>query len=85
MLNLLKYLDARLAEPSTWTAIATLLVALHVNVSSPLMQAITLWGTGFSGVLGFLISESSSGKPSSKIAQDILDTLVTLTNKGPKT
>lgn len=84
MMNLLKYLDGRLAEPSTWTAIATLLLALHVNVSSSLMQAITLWGTGFAGALGFLIAESSSGKSSSQIAQDILDRLVAITNKGPK-
>lgn len=85
MMSLLKYLDDRLGEASTWSAIATLLIALHVNVSSSLMQAVTLWGTGVAGALGFLIAESSSGKSSTQIAQDILDRLVALTNKGPKT
>ena len=81
VLSLLKYIDARLAEPSTWSAIAALLVALHVNVSSDLWHAVTLWGVGASGVLGFLIAESSSGNSTIQVAQDILAALVQATNK----
>ena len=86
MMNLLKYIDDRMGEASTWSAIAALLVALHVNVDPGLMKAITIWGTGFAGVLGFLIAENSSGKAGIQVAQDILNALVAITNKqGPKT
>ena len=81
MMNLLKYLDARMGEASTWSAIAGLLLALHVNVDPGLWKAITLWGTGFSGLLGIAIAESSSGKAGTQVARDILNALVTLTNK----
>ena len=86
MMNLLTYIDDRMGEASTWSAIAALLVALHVNVDPGLMKAITIWGTGFAGVLGFLIAENSSGKAGIQVAQDILNALVAITNKqGPKT
>jgi hypothetical protein len=85
MMNLLKYIDSRLAEPSTWSALAALLLALHINVDPGLMKAITIWGTGFAGILGFLIAENSSGKAGTQVAQDILNALVAITNKqGPK-
>lgn len=85
MMNLLKYIDGRLGEASTWSAIATLLLALHVNIDPGVMKAITIWGTGAAAALGFLIAETSSGKTPGQTAQDILNALVALTNKqSPK-
>lgn len=81
MLNLLKYLDARLGEASTWSALAALFLALHVNIDPGVWKAITLWGTVGSAGLGFLITEASSGKTAGQTAQDILAALVTLTNR----
>lgn len=75
MMNLLKYLDARMGEPSTYASLATMLVALHVNVSSSAMQTITMWGIVVSGTIGVLLSEVG-GKPSMQIAQDVLADLV---------
>jgi hypothetical protein len=77
----LKYLDARMGEPSTWASMAVLLGALHFNVSSDTWAAITAWGVIFSGLLGIALSEKAAGKGTAQIAQDILNTLITLTNK----
>lgn len=85
MLAILKYVDARLGEPSTWSALAALLLALHVNLDPGVLKAMAIWGTGFAGILGFLISESSAGKSSTQTAQDILTQLVAMTNKGKPT
>jgi hypothetical protein len=85
MMNLLKYIDARLGESSTWSALAALSLALHVNVDPGLWKALSIWGSALSGALGFLIAENTTGKPSTQIAQDILTALVAITNKqGPK-
>ena len=77
----LTYVDARLGEASTWSAFSALLVALHVNVSSDLMHALTIWGAVGAGWLGFLLKEQSSGKGAGQTAQDILNALIALTNK----
>lgn len=81
LIVVLTYVDARLGEASTWSAFAALLVALHVNVSSDLMHALTIWGTLASAGLGFLIKEQSSGKGAGQTAQDLLNALIALTNK----
>lgn len=83
MLNLLKFLDDRIGEASTWSAISALLIALHINVDPGLWHAITLWGGGASGVLGILIAEASSGKTGTQAMQDILKALADRTNKTP--
>ena len=84
MMELLRYVDARLGEASTWSAIATFLLAMHVNIDPGVMHAITIWGTGASAALAFMIAEKGAGKTSSQMAQDILDALVASTNKGAK-
>ena len=71
MMDLAKYLIARLNEASTWATIAAGLAALHVNVDPGLWHQVTLWGAVFAGAAGVLISEQGK-KPPATIAADIL-------------
>ena len=75
MMNLLKYADARLGEPSTWASIGLMLGMLHVSVDPGTLHALTLWGGVASGVLGVVLSEVGS-KPPMAIAGDVLNALV---------
>jgi hypothetical protein len=81
MMNLLKFIDARLGEPSTWAALAAMLTALHVNVDPGLLHALTVWGAGISGALGFLLTETQGGKSAGQVAQDVLAALVAVANR----
>lgn len=84
MTDLLKFIDDRLGEPSTYASLATLLALLHVNVDPGLMHAITLWGAGAAAVLGFLLTEKASGKTPTQILNDLLAAAVTKTNAPSK-
>lgn len=79
MIAFLKYLDARMGEPSTWGAVAALLTVLHVNISSDTWAALTTWLAVGSGLLGIILADQ--GKGTTQIAQDILNALIALTNK----
>lgn len=71
MLEILKFADARLREPSTWAGIATLLGVLHLSLNPGLWQAVTLWGTVGAAGLAILLSEVGS-KPPVLVAEDVL-------------
>lgn len=83
MMDVLKYLAARLNEASTWVAISTMFVALHVNVDPGMLHALTIWGAAASGVLGFLIQEKAEGRTPEQIMKDGLAALVAITNRAP--
>lgn len=83
MTNILKFLDDRLGEPSTYASLATLLALLHVNVDPGLMHAITLWGAAIAGVLGFVLAEQSAGKTPTQVLTDLIAAAVAKTN-APK-
>lgn len=51
---------ARLAEGSSWAAIAAALVALGVNLDPGLWKSVTLAGTGVAALLGYIIPESKA-------------------------
>lgn len=82
MMDLLKYLNARLAEPATWAAIATLLALLHVNIDPGLWHQITLWGSVVSGALGVLLTERGS-VPTAQLMADTVNSFVTLVKAMP--
>lgn len=75
MMDLLRFLDARLGEPSTWTAIATMLLAAHISVPAGLWEQITLWGMIGAGTAGVFLKEVGT-KPTSQIASDVIAALV---------
>ncbi len=83
MLDLLKYLNARFGEPSTYNAVALLLVAAHVNVPAGAISTATLWGAVASSVLGVILKEVGS-KSSTAIASDALGALVTALKAMPE-
>lgn len=58
MIRLLAYARARLAEPSTWTAIGSGLAALGFNTASPEWQTVCALGTALALMLGAFIPES---------------------------
>jgi len=76
MMDLLKFLDARLGEPSTYAGLAALLMAMNVNVDPGLWHQITLYGTVASGVLAALLSETGT-QPPAQVALDALTSLAT--------
>ena len=47
----------RLTEPSSWAAIAAVLVLFGVNVPDPLWQSIVMAGSGLAGIGGFFLKE----------------------------
>ena len=71
MLDILKFADARLREPSTWAGLATLLGLLHLNVDPGLWQAVTLWGTIGAAGVAILLNEAGN-KPPAEIAGDVI-------------
>ena len=74
MMNLLKFLDARFGEPSTYSGIAALLLLVHLNVDAGTMSTVTTWGVVVSGLLAILLREWGS-KPPAAIAGDVLAAL----------
>lgn len=83
MMNLLKYVAARLNEASTWAAISALLLTLGVNVDPGMLHAVAVWAGISSAVLGFLIQEEAAGKSPEQILKDGFVALVAATNKQP--
>lgn len=71
MIDLLKYLDARLKEASTWATIAALLAAAHLSIDGALWQEISTWGLIGAGALGIVLVERGSKTPA-EIARDVL-------------
>lgn len=71
MLAALRYLDARLAEASTWSAITGVLAGIGVTVPSGLLQQATFWGMLGAALLGVLLREGGT-KPAAQVALDVL-------------
>ena len=72
MMDLLKYLNARLGEASTLASITGLLALLHVHVDPGVVKDITLYAPLVTGVLSILLADASAKKPAAAIAQDLL-------------
>jgi len=60
-MNFVKWLLARLREPSTFAALSGLLLSLGVNVSDTLMQSIAAGLGALAGIIGVILSEKASG------------------------
>lgn len=84
MLNLLKFIDARLGEPSTYASLAAVLAMSGVSVDSAAMHQIALYGVVAAGGLGVLLSESSS-KTAGAVADDVLKAIVAGVKAMPTT
>lgn len=54
------YIVARLQEPSSWAAIATVLAGMGEVVPSGLWKQISMAGMGIAGVIAFLVKEKGS-------------------------
>lgn len=55
--TLLAFIAARLKEPSTYSALASALAVIGVNVSEEWLQVITYGGMGLSVLAGILLAE----------------------------
>jgi hypothetical protein len=75
MLALLKIIDARFSEPSTYAGISAMLLALNINLDPGVMHQVTLYGTVGAGVLAILLNEIGNKSPA-VIASDMLGALV---------
>ena len=51
------YILARLKEPSTWAAIATVAVGLGITIEADLLQAICTAGAAVAAVVAILVKE----------------------------
>ena len=72
MMDLLKYLNARLGEASTLAGITGLLALLHVHVDPGVVKDITLYAPVVTGVLSILLADAAAKKPTAAVAQDVL-------------
>ena len=72
MLDRLKYLDARLAEGSTWATISTLLVMVHINLDPGLWKQIATWGMAGAVAMGILLKDQTVH---ASLTQTVTDTL----------
>ena len=72
MMDLLKYLNARLGEASTLAGITGLLALLHVHVDPGVVKDITLYAPLVTGVLSILLADVSAKKTPAAVAQDVL-------------
>jgi hypothetical protein len=74
MLALLKMLDARLSEPSTYAGLSAVLLALNVNIDPGIWHQVTLYGTVGAGIGAMLLSEIGN-KPPMQVAVDVIEAL----------
>lgn len=74
MLALLKLLDARMSEPSTYAGLSAVLLALNVNIDPGVMHQVTLYGTLAAGVMSILLTEVGN-KPPMQVAVDVIQAL----------
>lgn len=74
MLALLKMLDERLSEPSTYAGLSAVLLALNVNVDPGIWHQVTLYGTVAAGIGAMLLSEIGN-KPPMQVAVDVIQAL----------
>jgi len=72
MMDLLKYLNARLGEASTLAGITGLLALMHVHVDPGVVKDITLYMPMVTGVLSILLADVSAKKTPAAVAQDVL-------------
>src|SRR5271169_2292507 len=82
MMNLLKYLDARLSEPSTYAGMSAMLIAANINIDPGIWHMITLWGGVASGVLATILAEVGTASPS-QLAGDAVNALVAAVQAMP--
>lgn len=75
MLDLLRYVNARFGEASTYASLAALLLAAHVNLDPGLAKQLMLWGMIGSGGIAVILSEVGA-KPGSQIAADVLAAII---------
>lgn len=54
----MSYTLKRFREPSTYSGIAALLVALGVALPSGIVEAVTYFGVGFAGILSIILPEN---------------------------
>ena len=76
MMDLLKYLNARLGEASTLAGITGLLALLHVHVDPGVVKDITLYAPLVTGVLSILLADAAARKPPAAVAQDVLTSIL---------
>lgn len=74
MLQLLKLLDARMGEPSTYASIAAALMLAHVSVDPGTLHTVTMCGVLLAAALGVVLSEVGSKSPL-QIAADAIGAL----------
>jgi len=74
MLALLKMLDARLSEPSTYAGLSAVLLALNVNIDPGIWHQVTLYGTVGAGIGAMLLAEIGN-KPPMQVAVDVIEAL----------
>lgn len=84
MMDILKFIDARLGEPSTWASIATMLAVAHVSVPAGVWDQVTLWGIVVAGTVGVFLKEAGT-KPTTQIASDALSAFVAAVKAMPDT
>jgi hypothetical protein len=75
VLNLLKFLDARFGEPSTYASIAVLLAASGAHIDNATMHTIAMYGVVVASAFGVLLSEAGA-KPAAQVAADVLKATV---------
>lgn len=57
----MKYILNRLAEPSTWTGLASIAIALGLGVPPGTIEAVTQLGIGIAGLAGVVLRERGNG------------------------
>lgn len=59
-MDFLKWLAARMQEPSTYAGLSSMMGALHLSTAPGLVNGIIAMLTGVGGVLAFVISEKKA-------------------------
>ena len=58
MSTILSFFLARLAEPSTYAGLSSLLAIFHVTVSSDLVSAISTFGAALAGIIAVVLPQA---------------------------
>ena len=82
MLQLLKFVDARLGEASTQGGLTALLVLLHISLPPGVLAEITFYLPIVTGLLAIVLQDAGN-KPSMAIAQDVLEALASMLKPAP--
>jgi hypothetical protein len=83
LMDILKFVDERLGEPSTYAGLSAILLYANLNIDPGTMHTVTVWGMFASAGLAIVLKEVGNTPPL-QIAVDVFTALGALLKAAPQ-